>query len=50
MKHFDETIEVKIGPKASIYDFKDLGIAESPILEKYQDDDHDGHMPDPPDD
>jgi hypothetical protein len=49
MKHFDETIEVKLGPKASIDDFKDLGIAESPILEKYEDDDHDGRMPDPPD-
>jgi hypothetical protein len=50
MKHFDETIEVKLGPKASIDidDFKDLGIAESTILEKYEDDDHDGHMPDPP--
>ena len=26
-----------------------MGIAESPILEKYEYDDHDGHMPDPPD-
>jgi len=32
-KHFHETIEVKLEPKASIDDFKDLGIAESPILE-----------------
>ena len=26
-----------------------MGIDESPILEKYEDDDHDGRIPDPPD-
>eukprot|EP00804_Cyclotella_cryptica_P009101 CCRYP_003177-RA/>CCRYP_003177-RA protein AED:0.23 eAED:0.23 QI:0/0/0/1/1/1/2/0/629 len=49
MKNFDETIQAKLGPKTSIDDFKDLGIDESPILDKYEDDDHDGRIPDPPD-
>ena len=48
VKNFDESIGVKLGPDASIDDFKDLGINESPTYEKYQDDDHDGCMPDPP--
>eukprot|EP00804_Cyclotella_cryptica_P019398 CCRYP_006588-RA/>CCRYP_006588-RA protein AED:0.13 eAED:0.13 QI:0/0/0/1/0.75/0.6/5/0/864 len=49
MKSFNESIEVKLGPKASIDDFKDLGIDEPPILDRYEDDDLDGRMPDPPD-
>ena len=48
MKSFNESIEVKLGPKASIDDFKDLGIDEPPILDRYEDDDLDGRMPDPP--
>ena len=49
MKSFNESIEVKLGPKAFIDDFKDLGIDEPPILDRYEDDDLDGRMPDPPD-
>eukprot|EP00804_Cyclotella_cryptica_P017277 CCRYP_016828-RA/>CCRYP_016828-RA protein AED:0.02 eAED:0.02 QI:0/0/0/1/0/0.5/2/0/461 len=49
MKSFNESIEVKFGPKASIDDFKDLGIDEPPILDRYEDDDLDGRTPDPPD-
>eukprot|EP00804_Cyclotella_cryptica_P016777 CCRYP_002064-RA/>CCRYP_002064-RA protein AED:0.32 eAED:0.33 QI:0/0/0/1/1/1/2/0/448 len=49
MKSFNKSIEVKLGPKASVDDFKDLGIDEPPILDRYEDDNLDGHMPDPPD-
>eukprot|EP00804_Cyclotella_cryptica_P002927 CCRYP_013278-RA/>CCRYP_013278-RA protein AED:0.25 eAED:0.29 QI:0/0/0/1/1/1/2/0/233 len=49
MKSFNESIEVKLGPKASVDDFKDLGIDEPPILDRYEDNDLDGRMPDPPD-
>lgn len=46
-KNFDESIGVKLGPNASIDDFKDLGIDESPNYEKYNDDYHDGYIPVP---
>eukprot|EP00804_Cyclotella_cryptica_P030525 CCRYP_020633-RA/>CCRYP_020633-RA protein AED:0.28 eAED:0.28 QI:0/0/0/1/0/0/4/0/472 len=49
MKSFNESIEVMLGPKASIDVFKVLGIDEPPIIERYEDDDLDGRMPDPPD-
>ena len=48
MESFNESIEVKLGPKASVDDFKDLGIDEPPIFEKYKDDNLNGHIPDPP--
>jgi hypothetical protein len=48
MKSLNESIAVKLGPKTFIDDFKDLGIDESPTFEKYEVEDHDGHMPDPP--
>ena len=45
---FDESIERALGPETKVDDFKELNIEDTPIFDKYEDDDEGGRMPDPP--
>ena len=47
-KSFDEQIEARLGPSATVKDFDDMGAEETPVHEKYEDGVDDDDAPIPP--